>query len=70
MTIMKNTMIEIFPPLPPNSETTNPSNMITSFLSRNPWLYVVLAFAVLLGAWSALISVATKYSPQQIEVWK
>ncbi|MEO7100689.1 MAG: hypothetical protein ABI162_15110 [Luteolibacter sp.] len=41
---------------------------INAFVSRNPWLYVVFAFVVLLGAWSALISVAVKYSPQQIEV--
>jgi hypothetical protein len=43
-------------------------NSINAFVSRNPWLYVVFAFAVMLGAWSALISVAVKYSPQQIEV--
>lgn len=43
---------------------------VAAFLSRNPWIYVVLAFAVLLGAWSTLISVAVKYTPQQIEVRK
>lgn len=43
---------------------------IASFVSRNPWIYVVLAFLVLLGAWSTLISVAVKYAPQQIEVSK
>jgi len=41
---------------------------IAAFVSRNPWIYVVLAFVVLLGAWSTLISVAVKYSPQTIEV--
>lgn len=41
---------------------------LAAFVSRNPWIYVVLAFALLLGAWSTLISVAFKYSPQQIEV--
>ena len=45
-------------------------NTVSAFLSRSPWIYVVLAFAVLLGAWSTLISVAIKYSPQQIEVKK
>ncbi len=30
-------------------------NAVSAFLSRNPWIYVVLAFAVLLGAWSTLI---------------
>lgn len=43
---------------------------IAAFVSRNPWLYVVLAFALLLSAWSALISVAVKISPQQVEVKK
>lgn len=41
---------------------------LTAFISRHPWLYVVFAFLLLLTAWSALISVAVKYSPQQIEV--
>ena len=43
---------------------------IAAFVSRNPWLYVVLAFVLLLSAWSALVSVAVKISPQQIEVRK
>ena len=41
---------------------------VSSFLSRNPWIYVVLAFLLLLTAWSTLITVAVKFSPQQIEV--
>ena len=41
---------------------------IPAYLSRHPWLYVVLAFLVLLTAWSALITVAVKHSPQKIEV--
>ena len=41
---------------------------ISAFVSRNPWLYVLLAFVLLLSAWSALISVAVKISPQQVEV--
>jgi len=45
-------------------------NPVTAFLNRNPWLYVVLAFALLIGAWSTLITIAVKYSPQQIEVKK
>jgi len=43
---------------------------IAAFVSRNPWIYIVLAFVLLLGAWSTLISVAVKYAPQQIEVRK
>lgn len=41
---------------------------VSDFISRNPWIYIVLAFIVLLTAWTALISVAVKFSPQQIEV--
>lgn len=38
------------------------------FLIRHPWLFVLLAFALLLGAWSTLITVAVKNAPQQVEV--
>jgi hypothetical protein len=41
---------------------------LTAFISRHPWLYIVLAFLVLIAAWSSLISIAIKFSPQQIEV--
>jgi multidrug efflux pump subunit AcrB len=41
---------------------------IAQFIYRNPWVYIVLAFMILLGAWSALISIAVKHTPQQIEV--
>lgn len=43
---------------------------IAEFVSRNPWIYIVLAFVLLLGAWFTLISVAVKYAPEQIEVSK
>ncbi len=41
---------------------------LSSFANRNPWIYVVLAFALLIGAWSALITIAAKHTPQVIEV--
>jgi hypothetical protein len=41
---------------------------IAAFVYRNPWVYIVLVFLVLFGAWSMLISIAVKNSPQQIEV--
>jgi hypothetical protein len=43
---------------------------LVEFLSRHPWIYVVLAFALLIGAWSTLISIAAKHGPQTIEVRK
>lgn len=41
---------------------------ISEFIHRNPWIYVVLAFVLLIGAWSALITIAVKHTPQRIEV--
>lgn len=38
------------------------------FLVRHPWLFVVLAFGLLITAWTALITVAVKHSPQQVEL--
>ncbi len=46
----------------------NPIENRSAFLIRHPWIFVVLAFALLLGAWSTLIAVAVKHSPQQVEV--
>ncbi|MDX1681241.1 MAG: hypothetical protein R3242_10980 [Akkermansiaceae bacterium] len=45
-------------------------NPIRNVLSRHPWLLVVLAFLLLLSAWSALITIAVKHSPQKIELAK
>lgn len=41
---------------------------LLALLARHPWLYVVFAFAALIAAWTTFISLAVKYSPQQIEV--
>ena len=48
----------------------NPAEERPSFLVRHPWLFVVLAFGLLLGAWSALITIAAKHAPQQVEIKK
>ena len=34
---------------------------------RHPWIFVCFAFALLCGAWSALIFVAVKQAPQTVE---
>ena len=39
-----------------------------NFLNRHPWLYVVLAFLLLIAAWSSLITITVKFRPQAIEV--
>jgi hypothetical protein len=46
----------------------NPVESSPGFLVRHPWLFVVFAFLVLITAWSALITVAVKCAPQQVEV--
>ena len=43
---------------------------LAAFLSRHPWIYVVLAFMLLIGAWTTLISIAVKHTPPQIELKK
>ena len=46
----------------------NPVEPSPGFFVRNPWIFVVLAFLLLIGAWTALITVAVKHAPQQVEV--
>jgi hypothetical protein len=41
---------------------------LADFLARHPWIYVMFAFLLLIGAWTTLISIAAKHSPQVIEV--
>jgi len=41
---------------------------VTSILANHPWIYIVLAFVLLAGAWATLISIAVKHSPQKIEL--
>ena len=40
------------------------------FLNRHPWIYVVLAFGLLIGAWTTIILISSKHRPQEIEVGK
>lgn len=35
---------------------------------KKVWLFVILAFLLLIGAWSLLITLAVKNQPQKIEV--
>jgi|DewCreStandDraft_4_1066084.scaffolds.fasta_scaffold121172_2 hypothetical protein len=41
---------------------------VIAILNRHPWIYVVLAFALLIGAWSTIITLAAKHGPKPIEV--
>ncbi|MEM1084420.1 MAG: hypothetical protein AAGI48_09865 [Verrucomicrobiota bacterium] len=40
---------------------------LSTMMTRRPWILVVIAFLLLIGAWSALITIAVKHSPQTIE---
>lgn len=35
-----------------------------------PWIFVIAAFLLLIAAWSSLIFVAAKFSPQTVEISK
>ena len=39
-----------------------------SLLRKKPWLWIVLAFLILIAAWSVLISIAVKNQPEKIPV--
>ena len=36
--------------------------------SFRPWLFVIGAFALLLAAWTSLIFIAVKHTPERIEI--
>lgn len=42
--------------------------MIVSAFKKRPWLWVVVAFVVLIGAWTTLITIALKNQPEVIQV--
>jgi hypothetical protein len=38
------------------------------FLNRHPWIYVVLAFGLLIGGWTTLVIIASKHRPQEFKI--
>ena len=46
----------------------NPAAPSWNPLSRWPWLWVVAAFALLLGAWTAFFIIAAKYPTQDVRM--
>lgn len=48
--------------------TTTVTDKKPPFLIRHPWLLVFAAFALLISAWTALITIAVEHAPQQVEV--
>ena len=39
-----------------------------NFFRKRPWLWIIVAFVLLIGAWTALIMIAVKNKPQSIEI--
>jgi hypothetical protein len=39
-----------------------------NLFNRHPWLYVVLAFLLLIAAWATLFTITMKNQPQVIQV--
>jgi hypothetical protein len=37
-------------------------------MKKRPWILVVLAFLLLIGAWTALITIAVNHAPEKVEV--
>lgn len=41
---------------------------MSNFLKKKPWLWIVLAFILLIAAWAVLITIAVNNQPESIEV--
>jgi hypothetical protein len=35
---------------------------------KHPWLFVIGAFLLLIAAWTSLLFVASRFSPQMVEI--
>ena len=38
------------------------------FFNRHPWIYVVLAFGLLIGGWTTIVILSSKHRPEEIKV--
>lgn len=47
-----------------------PSSAIASRRRINPWLFLVAAFLLLISAWTTLIVIAIRHSPERITIVK
>jgi hypothetical protein len=39
-----------------------------AFLHRRPWIWIVVAFFILIGAWTALITIALNNQPAKVQI--
>ncbi|MGK0188906.1 MAG: hypothetical protein ACI9R3_004720 [Verrucomicrobiales bacterium] len=42
--------------------------MIASQFKKRPWLWVFVAFFILIGAWTTLISIALTHQPEKVKI--
>jgi len=49
-------------------QTLTIPNHSDPMIVKRPWLLIVFAFLLLIGAWSALITIAVKHAPERIEM--
>lgn len=50
----------------PSSTSSSEPALATGFFRSRPWLWVVLAFTLLLSAWTALFYIAIQNQPEVI----
>ncbi|MBE7498560.1 MAG: hypothetical protein HS117_26780 [Verrucomicrobiaceae bacterium] len=50
----------------PNNTSSSDTASGPGFFGRRPWLWVVAAFVVLLGAWTALFYIAMNNQPEVV----
>jgi len=41
---------------------------MSRLLRKRPWLWIVLAFVLLIAAWAVLITIAVNNQPERVEV--
>ena len=46
--------------------TDDDSHAGTPFIHRRPWIILVVIFAVLIGAWTTMIIIASKNRPEKV----
>lgn len=50
------------------AELRNLPSPSMSFLRARPWLWIVLAFAILIASWVVLLTIASKHRPATVEL--
>jgi hypothetical protein len=43
-----------------------PSKQNTPFIHRHPWIILIIIFAILIGAWTTMIVIASRNRPEKV----